>query len=64
MRVPEGGQVIDRFSTGQPSAYACALGGDDGRTLYICAASPSLDETARRTHRNACLLATRVTEKA
>jgi sugar lactone lactonase YvrE len=59
-RVLEGGQVTDRVSTGRLSAYACALGGNDGRTLYICAAPPSLDETTRRAQRNARLLATRV----
>jgi sugar lactone lactonase YvrE len=62
-RVLEGGQVTHRVSTGQLSPFACALGGCDDSTLFICAAPPSLDETARRTHREACLLATRVTEK-
>ena len=64
MRVLEGGQVTHRVSTGQLSPFACALGGCDDLTLFICAAPPSLDETARRTHREACLLATRVTQEA
>ncbi len=64
IRVLEGGQVTDRVSTGQLTAYACALGGDDGRTLYICAAPPSLDETTRRTRRGGILIATRITTPA
>ncbi len=57
VRVVEGGQVTDRVSTGQLTAYACAVGGDDGRTLYVCAAPPSLDETTRRTRRAGVLIA-------
>jgi sugar lactone lactonase YvrE len=60
IRVLEGGKVTHRVSTGQLSAYACALGGNDGRTLYICAAPPALDETTRRARRGAHLLATRI----
>jgi sugar lactone lactonase YvrE len=63
IRVLEGGQVTNRVSTGQLSAYACALGGHDGRTLYICAAPPSLDETTRRARRGGVLIATRVTRR-
>jgi sugar lactone lactonase YvrE len=64
IRVLEGGQVTDRISTGKLTAYACVLGGNDGRTLYICAAPPSLDATTRRTRRGGVLLATRVTAPA
>jgi sugar lactone lactonase YvrE len=63
-RVLGGGQVTNRISTRELSAYACALGGPDGRTLYICAAPPSRDETARRAQRGARLLAARVTTPA
>jgi sugar lactone lactonase YvrE len=64
MRVLEGGEVTDRVSTAPLTAYACALGGTDGRTLYICAAPPSVPETARQTQRTGRLLATRVTVPA
>jgi sugar lactone lactonase YvrE len=37
VRVKEGGEVTDRVETGQHT-YACALGGDDGRTLYVVCA--------------------------
>lgn len=35
-RVAEGGEVLDVVEVGQP-AFSCALGGDDGRTLYVVA---------------------------
>lgn len=35
-RVHEGGRVSERISTGSRGAYACVLGGEDGRTLYVC----------------------------
>jgi len=39
VRVLEGGEVTHRIPTPMPT-YACALGGDDGRTLFVlCAAS-------------------------
>jgi sugar lactone lactonase YvrE len=34
VRVAEGGEVKDRVETDQ-GAFACALGGDDGRTLFV-----------------------------
>jgi sugar lactone lactonase YvrE len=46
VRVREGGGITHRVDAGQP-AYACALGGDDGCTLFVlCAASPREDEVA------------------
>ena len=35
LRVREGGEVLDRIATPE-QATACELGGDDGRSLYIC----------------------------
>jgi sugar lactone lactonase YvrE len=40
LRVVEGGEITDRIETGQ-IAYACALGGDDGRTLFFLTAPSS-----------------------
>ena len=37
VRVAEGGQVLERLSTNEFGAFACVLGGDDGRTLFVCA---------------------------
>jgi sugar lactone lactonase YvrE len=39
IRVREGGEVTHRISTGDRGAFACALGGEDRRTLYICTAT-------------------------
>lgn len=39
-RVLEGGEITDRVDVGQPT-FACALGGDDGRTLFLVSADAS-----------------------
>jgi sugar lactone lactonase YvrE len=37
VRVARGGEVLDRIDLGpRHSAYACMLGGADGRSLYLC----------------------------
>jgi sugar lactone lactonase YvrE len=36
VRVEAGGAVTARVSTAPAGAFACALGGDDGRTLFVC----------------------------
>lgn len=36
VRVFEGGRVARTISTGQRGAFACMLGGEDRRTLFIC----------------------------
>jgi sugar lactone lactonase YvrE len=39
LRVREGGEVTDRVAVGSGSlSYACMLGGEDGRTLFVCTA--------------------------
>lgn len=45
IRVKEGGQVTDTVTTSQ-NAYACALGGPDGRHLLICTAPTSVHTLA------------------
>jgi sugar lactone lactonase YvrE len=48
VRVREGGEVVDRIDAGQ-RAFACALGGDDGCTLFVvCADSARDGEVAGR----------------
>lgn len=59
MRVADGGEVLDKVDVGDDSAYACALGGDDGRTLFICVA-PDHDAQSRAAAREARLLSTTV----
>ena len=36
VRVREGGTITDEFSTAPSGAFACALGGADRRTLFVC----------------------------
>lgn len=56
IRVAAGGEVVDEVSSGELHVFACALGGPDGRTLFLCAA-PSFAEHERRDTREAVLLA-------
>src|SRR5262245_52490689 len=42
-RVREGGEITDRVDVGQ-GTFACMLGGDDGRTLFILSADSSREE--------------------
>ena len=48
VRVEEGGRVLQKISTGQEGAFACVLGGQDGRSLYVCTytESASVDPSA------------------
>ena len=50
LRIAEGGEVLDRVATPQ-KAFACALGGTQGGTLYVCVAD-SHDPLRQRTERN------------
>jgi sugar lactone lactonase YvrE len=59
VRVREGGEIAQEISTGEVGVYACALGGDDGRTLFLCTA-PGFAEHERRDTREAKLLAVQV----
>ena len=63
VRVRPGGEITDEVSTGDVGCYACQLGGDDGRTLFLCTA-PGFAEHERRGTRLAALLAARVTVPA
>ncbi|MFJ6197339.1 SMP-30/gluconolactonase/LRE family protein [Micromonospora sp. NPDC092111] len=58
IRVVEGGQITDEIRPGA-NAYACALGGETGRTLFICTA-PDFDEHARRAAREGTIVAATV----
>jgi sugar lactone lactonase YvrE len=51
--------IVEEIDTGEQQAYACMLGGDDGRTLFICAA-PNSAEADRVGATDAQLLAVRV----
>jgi len=45
--VREGGEVTDVVKTPEKGVYACMLGGDDGRTLYLCTAKTTGPELAQ-----------------
>jgi len=53
VRIAPGRGVIDTITTGATGAYGCALGGPDGRTLYITTADSSdpAETTALRSGR-------------
>ena len=45
VRIAQGGEVLDIVETGQP-CYACMLGGDDGKTLFMLTAKTSIAHEA------------------
>ena len=45
VRIAGGGEVLEIIDTGAP-CYACMLGGDDGRTLFMLTAASSDHEAA------------------
>ncbi|MFT3866654.1 MAG: SMP-30/gluconolactonase/LRE family protein [Solirubrobacterales bacterium] len=59
LRVKEGGAVVEAIETGELAVYATALGGADGRTLYLCASPPYLPYDSSRP-RTGVLLTCRV----
>jgi sugar lactone lactonase YvrE len=60
VRVAPGGAIVDEIrAPDRLGVYACQLGGDDGRTLLMCAA-PDFYEHLRADTREAVLLATEV----
>jgi sugar lactone lactonase YvrE len=60
IRIAPGGAIVDEIRTPEGlGCFACALGGDDGRTLLMCAA-PDFLESSRSHAREAVLLTTTV----
>jgi sugar lactone lactonase YvrE len=59
-RIAPGGQIVDEVAIPEGlAAFACGLGGEDGRTLMVCAA-PDFHEDARKAAREGVLLSTTV----
>ncbi len=50
LRLREGGEIVDEVTGTHPGAFACMLGGDDRRTLYLCTASTHVPDEARVAH--------------
>jgi sugar lactone lactonase YvrE len=55
--VAEGGEVREVIETGDP-CYACMLGGDDGRTLFMLTAPTSIAEEAAASPKGKLLITT------
>jgi sugar lactone lactonase YvrE len=47
LRISPGGEVLQRVASAAPFAVACALGGPDRRTLFLCSADTDLSRLAR-----------------
>jgi sugar lactone lactonase YvrE len=59
IRVAEGGRILDELNTAELGAFACMLGGHDGRTLFACVA-PTFHEAEASANHRASILMTRV----
>lgn len=59
VRVAEGGKILQDISTGDIGVFACMLGGEDRRTLYLCVAPDSVAHK-RQAAREAALWSVRV----
>jgi sugar lactone lactonase YvrE len=60
IRIAPGGEIVDEIAAPEGlDFFACMLGGDDGRTLLMCAA-PDFLEQARSANHEAVLLTTTV----
>ena len=60
LRVASGGSIVEEVAAPEGmGVFACALGGDDGRTLLMCCA-PDFYEHSRAPVREAILVATEV----
>lgn len=60
IRVAPGGDIVDEINAPDGlGVFACMLGGDDGRTLLLCAA-PDFFEHTRAAAREAVLFTTTV----
>lgn len=56
-RIAQGGEVLEVIGTGDP-CYACMLGGDDGRTLFMLTAKTSLAHEAAKSPTGKIVIAT------
>lgn len=48
VRIAAGGEVLEIFETGGQPCFACVLGGDDGKTLFMVVADSSDHEAAAK----------------
>jgi sugar lactone lactonase YvrE len=57
VRIAQGGEVLEVVDTGQP-CYACMLGGDDGKTLFMLTAKTSIAHEAAEAPSGKLVIAT------
>lgn len=50
LRIREGGEIVDEVKGTHPGAFACMLGGDDRKTLFVCTAPTHVPDEARVAH--------------
>jgi len=58
IRVAEGGDILEELKTDSVGAFACMLGGADGRTLFVCVAPTFHEAAASANHRAAIWMIT------
>ena len=59
VRIKEGGEILETVDTAPDGIFAVALGGQDGKTLFMCAA-PDWDEALRTAETKGRMLSTPV----
>lgn len=59
VRIADGGEILEEISTAPNGVFAVALGGEDGKSLYLCLA-PDFDEAKRSAVREGFVAVTRV----
>ncbi|MGM8887275.1 MULTISPECIES: SMP-30/gluconolactonase/LRE family protein [unclassified Psychrobacter] len=59
VRISEGGKILETIDTAPDGIFAVALGGQDGKTLFMCAA-PDWDEASRKAETKGRMLSTQV----
>lgn len=59
VRIAEGGEILETIDTTPDGIFAVALGGQDGKTLFLCAA-PDWDEASRKAETKGRMLSTQV----
>ncbi|WP_043288699.1 SMP-30/gluconolactonase/LRE family protein [Paraburkholderia oxyphila] len=60
LRVAPGGEILETIQTEDRNCYACALGGADGRTLFMCVTPADFNPDVRRANPLSAVLSTRV----
>ncbi len=60
LRILPGGNVTHTVATGDLNCFAAALGGSDGKTLFLCAAPADLNPDAQKTGGRGAIMSFRV----